>query len=609
VTGYVVLHWSERDRVASRRVAGFREGLLRLGWSVLADRPGWYVAVQHADQRKIVRILDDGGTVVIGSVFDRAATDAGLVRDFVDTIPVATFKDRCTGLTKGAWGSYIAIGVDRATPNRLGIFRDPIGSLECATWCCEGVRVVSSRSELLLALAPPADLAIAWSRVAELLVHPGSVREALPFVGIDTAPPGTIIAYDGEHVVRDPVWRVPDFCLPSAPPRVPRAAEIAHVVDACVAAWITEAGNAAGELSGGLDSAIIAAAATRADPAAVRQWFHYSTNEIAGDERIFAAAVAQHLDLPLAMIERDERHLDPDALATMPVALRPGLGSVSLYRDRDLAARVARLGSDTILTGHGGDAVFFQPATALVAADLWSDARRVSEKRAAVIDIATWTRGSVWTVLKAMLVARIRRRALRIPGHDVPFLGRDIGRGAYRSPWLEGIDRLPPAKQLQIWSLANSRSAFGPSWSSQVARVVHPLMSQPIVEHVLALPTIALTFGRRDRGLAREAFAGRLPATVIERRGKGDLTPYFGQILAASTAFLKDFLLDGVLVANGVLDRRRLEPMLTPDFLMQHDLYSRLITALILEHWGRAWHTKLLAMTTLPLCPPPACTT
>jgi asparagine synthase (glutamine-hydrolysing) len=123
--------------------------------------------------------------------------------------------------------------------------------------------------------------------------------------------------------------------------------------------------------------------------------------------------------------------------------------------------------------------------------------------------------------------------------------------------------------------------------------MIHPLMSQPLIEHVLAIPAIDLTFGCRERALARAAFSRRLPALLIDRRGKGDLTLYFGRMLAASTAFLREYLLDGQLAAHRAIDRTALEAILTPDLLMQQDHYSELMTAIVMERWARVWTRKL----------------
>src|SRR3546814_5721791 len=71
-------------------------------------------------------------------------------------------------------------------------------------------------------------------------------------------------------------------------------------------------------------------------------------------------------------------------------------------------------------------------------------------------------------------------------------------------------------------------------WSSDVCSsdlpVIHPLLSQPVIEHCLAIPTWLQCAGGCDRSIARQAFKPDLPAKVIERRGKGSPQGFIYQI-------------------------------------------------------------------------------
>jgi asparagine synthase (glutamine-hydrolysing) len=593
MTGYTALRWRATEPEAAhiaRRAAAHLRGV---GWTLAIDEPGWCVALDRPDAASSLRTCDDGRAIAIGSLYDRAATDFGRVPEQIFPGRSTDFRALARTLTARGWGAYVAIGIDTTAPDRMSIFRDPIGALECITWFAKGVRVVSSTPEPIIAITRPDDLGIDWARVANLLAFPGSVGDELPWTGLYAVPAGTIVECQSAARVETRIWHPAAFCAPLPPTTQEPERRLAWLVDSCTATWCSGFRNGVAELSGGLDSAIVAAAASRLKPPPVHHWFHYSSDDIAGDERIFAKAVADHLDLPLTTRTCAARRLGAHDIDTMPVAVRPGLGAVSLFHDRDLAARLDPLGVDAVLTGHGGDAIFFQPASPLVAADLWSDARSLAEKLDALEDIARWSNVSIWRALGIVLKDGIRRSALSIPPTMHRFLGEAAHGTRHRSPWLEDVGRLAPAKQLQIWMIANCRSVFGSSWCSQSRRVIHPLMSQPLIEHVLAIPAIDLTLGRRERGLARAAFSRRLPAMLIDRRGKGDLTLYFGRMLASSTHFLRDYLLDGVLATRKIIDSSALEAILTPDILMSEDHYSELLTTVIVERWARVWSERL----------------
>ncbi|MET0569392.1 MAG: asparagine synthase-related protein, partial [Hyphomicrobiaceae bacterium] len=159
--------------------------------------------------------------------------------------------------------------------------------------------------------------------------------------------------------------------------------------------------------------------------------------------------------------------------------------------------------------------------------------------------------------------------------------------------WPDPLHRLSPVKRMQVEAIGGDRSAFGPSQCARSMDVIHPLLSQPLVEYGLSISAMTLTAGRRDRALARDAFAGRLPATVLTRRGKGSLTTYFGRTLAKSTPFLREYLLGGALSEARLIDESALASTLTPEYLMQHDCYAQVIALLQIEAWLRTWRDRL----------------
>lgn len=162
--------------------------------------------------------------------------------------------------------------------------------------------------------------------------------------------------------------------------------------------------------------------------------------------------------------------------------------------------------------------------------------------------------------------------------------------------WLDDTADLAPAKQLQILNLAACRAAFGGSWCASAMTVRHPLMSQPLLEHVLPISALDLTQGRRDRAMIRQAYAERLPLILLKRRGKGCLTPFFGRMLAASMPFLRDYLIGGVLDQHHLLDRETLAMVLDPEHVMRTNCYTEIFVVLLMERWARAWCDRITAI-------------
>jgi asparagine synthase (glutamine-hydrolysing) len=238
-----------------------------------------------------------------------------------------------------------------------------------------------------------------------------------------------------------------------------------------------------------------------------------------------------------------------------------------LFHDRPLARIAIDHGATALLTGHGGDSLFFQHPTPVIAADR-SFPRTDFQAYAA---LAKWSRESMWTIAGHALGLPLLRQA-RLPENDA-IVALPV-RGNHRLPaseWAGDTHGLLPAKRMQIAAIATDRSVIAPSWRSRALTVVHPLLSQPVIEWAMATDIFALTEGKRDRALARKAFAADLPASIVDRMGKGVLAHFFGRCLSASVPFLCTFLLDGLLVRHGVIDAARLEAMLDRDYLMRFD--------------------------------------
>ena len=162
-------------------------------------------------------------------------------------------------------------------------------------------------------------------------------------------------------------------------------------------------------------------------------------------------------------------------------------------------------------------------------------------------------------------------------------------RRAPLDPWLVGADAAPPGKRLQIAGIGASQFFRTDCRRRQVGDLVYPLLAQPVVELCLAIRTTDLAGADYDRPFARAAFADRLPAAVLERRAKGELTSFFARWVARSAETLRPFLLDGCLCAAGVLDRERVAQALEPQQMIWAPEPGDLISAAILEAWVRHW--------------------
>jgi asparagine synthase (glutamine-hydrolysing) len=521
-------------------------------------------------------IHGSGSVIVIGTCLRRGSlSPCGMA----DLHPHVTARATAERLSRETWGSYVALLRDGPTQHA---FRDPSGGLECLTWSLGRVRLVTSDSGPPLAgLLPPKggldwDAIASWGEGRGL----GAIRSGLE--GVDIVTPGCLLELDIAEAVQQPIWS-PSRCA-ERPDDRDAAEGLVEAVGLAVEGLVGDHELVIGEISGGLDSAIVAATLVdRGLAPRVAASLNYFGERPEGDERRYAAAAAECCGLPLTCVFKPIQPLTEADFLEVSRGIRPSFPATDPLRDRDTAARLAASGATALVTGHGGDTVFFQMPTPLVAVDRFRSQGLRGLSGGFLDDVARLSRKPVWMILAQL------GKPDPAPGERSSFGGPV----AAMDPWTTGSERLPPAKRLQITSLFRAQMTRGWSRRGAAVDVLNPLLAQPVVEFCLGLPVATLVEGGRDRGLARRAFRDRLPALLVDRRSKGDLTAYYGRLVAASLGYLRPLLLEGCLAEAGVLDRVFLEAALTPERLILARDSGDILVAAVIETWVRYWQTRV----------------
>jgi asparagine synthase (glutamine-hydrolysing) len=157
-------------------------------------------------------------------------------------------------------------------------------------------------------------------------------------------------------------------------------------------------------------------------------------------------------------------------------------------------------------------------------------------------------------------------------------------------PWLPATRDVAPGKLWQIFSISNHADFYDPLALPDAPERVAPLLSQPLMETCLRIPTYILNTGGHDRAIARLAFERELPREIFSRRTKGLIDSFLMQMLRDNLSFVRELMLDGLLVKEGLLDRRRVETLLKD----RHSVVGPEATELVAFHlsteaWLRSW--------------------
>jgi asparagine synthase (glutamine-hydrolysing) len=550
-----------------------------------------------------VRAMHGASGVVLGDVSPMPSADEGLSPLRPGAADARDSRDAAVRLSRTYWGHYVALISDPAS-GAIGVYRDPSGAIDCMLWSLgEGLSVVASDMVRLSGWLRPRRQRINWDRIAGLLAVPYANTSSPLFDDVTVVNPGDMVTLGERLAPAASIWSPADFACPEAHDLPEVQAEIVRRVDACTEAIVGRYDKVIVELSGGLDSSILAGSLAATGAAArVAAWLNYRGDRSEGDESRYARTVTDRIGVELTTVRKDPTPLDADNLAELAMEFWPGMGGVDVSRDRHELALVRAIGAQAIVSGQGGDGVFFQFPSALVAADEFRRKGCAAFGSPVLADVARRTRQSVWGVLGQV-------RAVRNGTERRPFVSSTIlsphvraGAGAAAHPWVEDARRkgLPPGKTLHVQGIATTHLYNGRSRRRRDADLVYPLFAQPVMELCLTIPTPDLAGGSYDRPFARQTFAQRLPASVLARRAKGNLTTYFARLVASSADSLRPYLLDGCLSEAGLLDRDELERLLDPRHLICGGMPTDVLWAAVIEAWVRYWQARVPDSETAP---------
>jgi asparagine synthase (glutamine-hydrolysing) len=449
---------------------------------------------------------------------------------------------------------------------RLLLARDHFGKKPLHVWRDARRLVFASEIKALLAAGVPA--ALNEAALPEYLALGYVPTPATLFAGIERLPPASTLAADAGGVHGPSTFW--DLAFPRAD--AARPVSLAQAADELRA----RLGQAVRKrlvadvplgvlLSGGLDSAVVAALAAR-ELGGLRTFTVGFEGEASFDERPAARALAAHI-----VAQHQESVVRPQAAALVETLLthhdEPFGDSSAL--PTYLVAREARRAVTVALNGDGGDEAF-AGYPRLHAALM---AERVPRPLRALVGVTA-------RAVPAALPGRGLRRARRIAAgtdlplgdrifawstlFDVPELGRllveapdpDRVRASYRAA-LRAADGASPLSRLLYLA---TRTSLLDDLLPKMDRMTmahglearSPFLDRALVEYAATLPDAFKRRGLRGKRVLREAARGLLPAETLKRRKRGFVVPLGSWFRGELRPMLHDLLLGGPRLAARV---------------------------------------------------------
>lgn len=585
-------------------------------WRVVLDQSDCLAAcVEDAYPQGFSVPLHEASGVIFGSVFRAPKHPHGS-----GTRPLIAFtRDESIEIVRSAgrvliehyWGHYVAL-VRIGANGRFVVLRSPVSPLPCFQRCWRGANVFFSHIPDCLELMP-GGLTLNWDCLTTQVVGNDYLTSETSLREITAVDCGSAVML-GDGTPRtsaywDPRWFLANRCLDEFPHAVEA---VRSATDCCVAALSSVHERLLVKLSGGLDSSIVLNSLSRAAHSPTLQAVnHHSPGS--GDERLYARCMAQNVSVPLTEIARNDA-LDFRCFHRCNVTAQPVLNFSAADSEVQNNALARELGATALVDGELGDNVFGAypgPGALLECGNRSAAAWRWLPP---VLDYAALTRQSIWRAVRLAYLesSDVSRHSDFVASHELRRQhGQDAARAMFLAsdeaqrhatelgdrfvhPWLKTSRRLAPGSQPLIFGLiaVASTAYHSPFASPDDPPCISPLVGQPLVECSLRIPSHLHIHHGRDRAVARAAFARDLPEMIIQRGlGKGGPTQWIRDIVANNTAFFREFLGDGILVKRGLIDRQKLETILTPGVARSAALIGDLIAKTYVEAWLRNWPT------------------
>ena len=495
------------------------------------------------------------------------------------------------------WGRYIAF-INDVHRKRTIVIRDCSGAMRCYRMRLECVDILFSDINDLDVL-PNCTFTINQSYLASFIAFSQLQIRECGLNEVTELLAGDAVNFQEDSVVQLSLWEPRRICeLESIEDFESAAIALRTVTQSCVNSWSSSFKSILLALSGGFDSSIVLGSLVRARSVPAVTCVNYYSAHATDDERQFARLAAQHCSARLIEVQRSSESaiLTPELLHE-PRSTKPTVTSLFHLDERSRISRLStEYDAESMWTGEGGDHLFLAMRTHLSANDYRCGHLFNLGLFSAVADAARLSRQPYVTVLRALVKGTPARLAgsssLPVELHREFLQEEAISVGGFErhlNPWAASCEGLPPGKQYQIFYLADilnrDRGIAGVDKGYQH----HPLLSQPLIELCLRIPTYTLLKGGLQRSLARHAFECYAPKQIVARMDKGETTPYVADVIRERESFVAELLLDGQLAQARIIRRAALEPYLRHRKTFRADQISPLLACVAAELWVRHW--------------------
>lgn len=512
------------------------------------------ITILHEPELRGYQILEEAHQLLVGKCFLK--TSGSPVRGENLTNP--------EDFIEKTWGNYLLFSWDNNT-SQLEILKDPVGQIPL--FYCEIEKCVLFSSELSLLQSLLGDSpAYDWHYFANFLLQGNFISQSSPFLQIKDLVPGFRLCLSAKMAEQIPTWRLENYCTPC------EDRDIVKTLQSVIQSWTSSYPEIFLEFSGGLDSsAILYCLKSISKPeqslTAVNVFdsFVRSSNELFHAERI-----SQHAAVSL---EKMDSAIIPPLSPAVPLSFKPNRPSAMftyLLMEQEIYNRAKNPSQALFMCGQGGDEIFMAPPTIGSLNDLILN-RQWNQVKNKLRDLSYFYQIPIYSLLKTFM-GNLWRYFLRVPYRsciieekidESPWISKELlnlSKKKLKHPYLsQYAKKLPPGKWNQLEFIFKGLAGIHQDIKPWPDARFYPLLSQPMIELALSIPTFDLYDQGHDRYPFRSSISRFFNTDYVWRKDKGETSGVFQRGLQKNRELALSLCLEGRFAKEKLIDREKLE--------------------------------------------------
>lgn len=521
--------------------------------------------------------LSNGG-IIIGNLF----TNEGNAVLYRLNIPNFTQQSEyLTYILKNYWGDYLMFCPKSENEKDLTILRDPSGGVRCLYNLTEGDGFITSDISIAIQLKLYKKK-INWDFLPHCLAYPYLKTQRTGLCDIKELLPGCSLTIHEVEITTRTEWSPWDFIYENQRyiDSQLAAKELRRAVESTVIAFANIDGSILLELSGGVDSSIVAASLK--ETKARVNCCNLVTPVPGADERSYAVQMADYLNVKLHVetLSFDDIFF---SFPPPPSAVTPRMIALQQIIDSAMQRAGELYNVTSFFSGSGGDTIFCFLKNSSPAVDAFKE-MGLKAGISAIRDLSDLHECTIWKAARLTL-----RKLMKEPkqpceaNHE--FIAPDkIISTPEPHPWFNSPANLLPGDRDRVFELIGTQIFRDSSPRGGKLRRL-PLLSQPVIETCLKIPSWMWISGGKNRAVARTAFSDRLPLDILNRRSKGNFLTFSGGAYQRNKNLMREFLHTGQLKEHGLLDIESLECYFVTEHPPRDHSFMRIFELCMIENW------------------------